>query len=230
MQMRAQRNFPAPGFTLVEMCVVAALIMILMAGLLPIISKIRMQAGFMQCAKNLKEIAAAQEVYATQYHQFCPMILDWNGSTYTNLDYDWHERLGPYIRYPRVFRCHSATTSGFDMHILDYGLSLGIYLYYVNGVLQTDHVPVTQEYILHPRFTILHADSDDTGLYDAAINHPTSPVGPASAPTSEVSDRHRGGSNVLFADLHVKWMMKDAIEAGTVGESGYLWDIGSGEP
>jgi prepilin-type processing-associated H-X9-DG protein len=212
------------------MCVVAALVMILMAGLLPIISKIRVQSGFMQCTKNLKELGGAQVVYASQYRQLCPMILDWNGSSYTTVDYNWHDRLEPYIRYPRVFRCHSATQSGFEMNILDYGLSLGMYLYYVNGVIQTDHVPVTQEYIAYPRFTTLHADSDDTGLYDAAINHPGSPVGPAGAPTSGVSSRHRGGSNVLFADFHVKWMTKETIEAGTAGDAGFLWDTGSGEP
>src|SRR5258706_6456591 len=66
------------GFTLVELLVVIGIIALLVAILLPSMSRARQQAQAVQCASNLKQIGAAVQIYLNQNKGF---LSRWSNST-----------------------------------------------------------------------------------------------------------------------------------------------------
>jgi len=62
------------GFTLVELLVVMAVIAILAAMLLPVLSQARVQARSVSCVSNLRQLATASLMYAQDYDEALPGV------------------------------------------------------------------------------------------------------------------------------------------------------------
>jgi prepilin-type N-terminal cleavage/methylation domain-containing protein/prepilin-type processing-associated H-X9-DG protein len=79
------------GFTLIELLVVIGIIAILIALLLPSLSRAREQARRVQCLSNLRQLAMAAQHYAAANSGMFPAshYVAQNGSVTSTCDWDW---------------------------------------------------------------------------------------------------------------------------------------------
>jgi prepilin-type N-terminal cleavage/methylation domain-containing protein len=108
-----------PGFTLIEMLVVIAIIGILVALLVPAVQKVRESASRAQCQNNLKQLGLAFHSHHGALGYFPTGGWDWTSTpTYINgvpalgaqQEAGWGFQILPYIEGDNVWRGGGATT------------------------------------------------------------------------------------------------------------------------
>lgn len=96
---RTRRRLQA--FTLIELLIVVAIIMLLVALLLPVLSSVRERARITQCIDNLHQIGSAIQLYLNDYNQAFPDKLG---------------KLKSYVKSPEVFMCPSDTDREYSLN------------------------------------------------------------------------------------------------------------------
>jgi prepilin-type N-terminal cleavage/methylation domain-containing protein/prepilin-type processing-associated H-X9-DG protein len=92
------------AFTLVELLVVIGIIVILIAILLPVLTKVKRQAEETKCAANLRQIGQAMTMYTQQYRFFPGMTL--HGVSGTSSAECWPVRLRQFLNgNQKIFYC-----------------------------------------------------------------------------------------------------------------------------
>ena len=84
----------AAAFTLIELLTVIAVIGVLAAILIPAVGKVRERAHQTQCVSNLRQLAVAATMYASDHKGDYPAL---NGETEGAPQVPWFEQLRPYI-------------------------------------------------------------------------------------------------------------------------------------
>ena len=113
-----------PGFTLIELMIVTAIICILAAILFPVFAKAREKARQTNCARNLKELGLALRLYA---YDAC--------SHFPPTDDDF-QPLRPYLPDWEVLVCPTARIAAKDRS--------GTQSYRIRGGLTSDGLPMTE--------------------------------------------------------------------------------------
>lgn len=204
------------AFTLIELLVVIAIISILAAILFPVFARARENARRASCQSNLKQIGVGVMQYAHDNDDRLPPYSAVHARLY-------HVVITPYVKSETLFRCPSAmknTTAGFtdSIYYPTYALngqSAGSGTIYAgNG---TPLVAVTEPsltwMLVESRRSIARWESDGHGIYRISL---TTQVIPEDAEAFRAA-AHLDGSNVGFADGHVKW-----VKNGSNGR-GYRW-------
>lgn len=197
------------AFTLVEILVVIAIVSLLAALVLSVFSRARNSARTTTCASNLKQIGLAFRLYTEDYRGRYP-----NFDIAGNTDCGWAEQIYPYVRATAIFSCSSfaygefrpgcpasepTTNAEFPFYNWD-----GSYNYnFISG----PGGRFSEARMRRPSETILFCDGQGKrGSYSkleggGSINGV--PIDPRDF--SELGNRHNYGSNVAYADGHVKW-------------------------
>jgi prepilin-type N-terminal cleavage/methylation domain-containing protein/prepilin-type processing-associated H-X9-DG protein len=188
------------GFTLVELLVVIAIIGVLAALLFPVFARAREKARQASCLSNLRQLGTALSLYTDDYDSTYPRGQYWPWDS----SHTWIIVLEPYVRNTDVFRCPSQGNDpfGYGYNISYWGA--GDWLDGMHGIY--DARPVHESEVPAPTETIWVVDFGrywGCGL-EFGIEAP--------------AKRHNGGANVLFVDVHVKWLKETPLRLWTVNE------------
>jgi prepilin-type N-terminal cleavage/methylation domain-containing protein/prepilin-type processing-associated H-X9-DG protein len=201
------------AFTLIELLVVIAIIAILAAILFPVFARAREAARRSSCASNLRQIGLATQMYVQDYDGAYPLHITsggvgyfWFGTVRSNVVDRTQGMLYPYTKNGQIYLCPSFT--GRPRYN---GVATGGYGYnYVYLCRNFGAQPVFEAEITRPADCIAFGDAatyatylNPPGLYESlSIFPPSSTLPFGDFPVSQF--RHNEGTNVVFADGHVK--------------------------
>jgi len=214
MRVLLGRRRPPGAFSLVELIVVIGIIALLVAMLMPALSRARETAKTIQCASQLRQVGQSLEMYAANSKWFLPPWSLWHvaGGDGTGEDFPglgWTELLTQYgapptsplyncPSFPEEFRINYFLTARWVLK--KYGsqqrsLKLSDVKKSTEFVISGD---CTQQSLYPPSFgTAFGVTSDDCDKDDATQQ------GIVFFGESGGLNVHRGGNNVLFTDGHV---------------------------
>lgn len=239
----SRRTWPVTqnAFTLVELLVVMTVISILMAILLPTLSRARKQALTIACAGNLRQVSLAMGGYSDDWKGLIVPVtypaVSWNTAGRWNLNVlrsyvggnrdPWH--------FEEVFICKGQPDlSGYSVGHPDWQWSG----YGLNGELYKSRVtlqPGARELFTMYRIGEVRSSSQTIAVFE--INRNKNSLNVFSLGCLEYLldweradyERHLGKSNFLFLDSHVKLMhLADTSPRDRSWESSGpldLWDI-----
>lgn len=185
----------ARGFTLVELLVVIAVIIVLAAMLLPVYESATNRAEGAVCLTNLKNIVVAAHLYADDYDGFCVPARVGGGPPGT-LGICWDTLLQPYLRSTLILLCPADPTPAATALSVSFPHSYGInYDIALIGGYNGAALPLSR--IEQPASTVLFFD-----LRGAARAMGTSV---STDGLSRVDARHFDGANFAFAAGNIQW-------------------------
>ena len=227
------------AFTLIELLVVIAIIAILAAILFPVFARARENARRASCQSNLKQIGLGIIQYIQDYDEKYPSANISGGlasyippgqSTYDGyFGYGfWRASIQPYVKNTQIFQCPSSTKTApginwssnpgfYGTNYPDggnYGVNENVIVVQPNAPATTP--PFSAAGISSVSLLPMIADASGQLFTDPAriinANNTTDCGGycvPSAVDTTKA--RHFDGSNILFADGHVKFRNQSSM-------------------
>ena len=205
------------GFSLIELLVVIAIIAILAGMLFPVFARAREKARTASCVSNLRQLGMASEMYSQDHDGLlaptmgdCLAPVPFPPHEGFIVENTWFRRLEPYMRSREILACRSARRSFpppfqpnyFGGQRVNYGLNEGV----AHGVGLVDLLDAPSAVGLYADCTIHRFFDGPTIKYRIANANSPAPVFPDPGEFDGSGyDRHSGGSNIGYADGHVKW-------------------------
>jgi prepilin-type N-terminal cleavage/methylation domain-containing protein/prepilin-type processing-associated H-X9-DG protein len=200
-----------PGFTLIELLVVIAIIAILAAILFPVFAQAREAARTSACLSNEKQIGNALTMYLQDYDETLPAA-DWGnayvGPPFTAIAFGkgagagpptWVDVFQPYIKNYQVLKCPSDSSgnpllSGAPIAGYPLSYALNYYFYRTLNGFRGNQSGGTLAEIMSPASKIYVGEV--ASVKGIELVRPD---------RRDALNRHRDGSNYLYADGHAHW-------------------------
>ena len=176
------------GFTVWELIIVIAIILILAAILFPVFAPHHSEGGRSSCQSNLKQIALGFKQYIQDYNEKYPIAKNSNHGL--DKPDNWAGEIDPYVKSAQIYICPS-----------DKNAKRGNSSYAYNAQLSkiSDKKLNSSALIVLNFEVIANADNwTQTGVDPGAVS---------------ASTRHLEGSNFSFVDGHVKWFKPGKVGA-----------------
>jgi prepilin-type N-terminal cleavage/methylation domain-containing protein/prepilin-type processing-associated H-X9-DG protein len=210
------------GFTLIELLVVIAIIAILAAILFPVFARARENARRASCQSNLKQIALGIFQYTQDYDEKFPMgyypMVPENKQTDPSMpgaafkvstgaagftpDYykTWMDMIYPYLKSTQIFVCPSATSST-TAPSYGYNRLLSNTTGATSGGDSLASVERPSEIVMNMDYNWVYS------AYANCIDGGNVALG-TNVTNQKIVAPHLDGTNVAFADGHVKWRVR----------------------
>jgi len=252
-----QRNNSSQGFTLIELLVVIAIISVLAAILFPVFARARESARRASCMSNVKQIALGIMQYTQDYDEHYPRWVnagttectdtslpcaqfsvnpgnDYNGTNFGGNGHHltWMDFVYPYVKSTQVFVCPSAKYNDVNP---SYGYSSALsrgklgYKFNADGNTANANIPLSMADVVRPSeiFMLLDANNQYSLYIDSRSMYQI--INSATQRISMIP--HLDGTNIAFADGHVKWWPAAKFDAYPSNASACTpTDIASGNP
>jgi prepilin-type N-terminal cleavage/methylation domain-containing protein/prepilin-type processing-associated H-X9-DG protein len=231
-----ERKTSRKGFTLIELLVVVAIIAVLAAILFPVFARARENARRASCMSNLKQLGLGMMQYTQDYDEKYPQAYytgldpqtdtslpgkiyytNPGGSNPTSYYKNWMDFTYPYVKSVQLYVCPSATSAP-TLPTPSYGYNRLISRRDVGGVALAS--------VQRPAECVLALDyNTQYGLYADSAPEGRNWAFNASATSRLIVAPHMDGTNVLFADGHVKWRTRnDDVFWGSPDTSNRFWN------
>jgi prepilin-type N-terminal cleavage/methylation domain-containing protein/prepilin-type processing-associated H-X9-DG protein len=204
------------GFTLIELLVVISIIAIIAAILFPVFARARENARRASCQSNLKQMSLGVLQYVQDYDERFPLSggdQTLRCSVYSSDPFSWATKIQPYVKSTQIFKCPS-----------DYWHSAGgpndairktATMSYANSkelgpIYKAPTVPPTPAHIssiASPTKVVMWIEYEYTqnAQMDTIGCHWWADTYFFTNGDALAYNRHLDGSNIAFADGHVKW-------------------------
>lgn len=178
------------GFTLLELLVVVAVVLVLAGLLFPVASSMQDSAKDSKCLSNLRSIVTAAHAYANENNGFFPKAFDRNQPGALQF---WHAQLLPYLddgnsEGSEVFLCpHNEVKVTASRYACTYSVHPG--LMPQNPPLQWFVGPLPRQAVPRPSQIILVADGTQAvagGVSDTSLTNPFAVFAPNNTPLTTV--------------------------------------------
>jgi prepilin-type N-terminal cleavage/methylation domain-containing protein len=235
MRNRTRSRRPLHGFTLVELLVVIGIISILISILLPSLARAREAAKKTQCLSNLRQMGDIFRIYAAQNKDVMPIgcvgnstistaqkqfsyVIRWENASSVTITQTGHLALAGLCKSPKMFYCPSEESDPLFMYdnpqnpwVFD---KLGVNPLAIAG----SHTRIGYNtrpmcvWNIDPSMAIpfifpcADYSSNVNGLPHQAKMKNKAVVSDIVLSPQEVTNRHKRGINVLYANGSAQWM------------------------
>jgi len=202
---RLAKRYPWRGFTLVELLVVIVIVGILIALVMPSITKARDSAQSVKCMSNLRQIWVMTETYCTDNGNILPPSYGWTSGGSV-----WLEYLVAQVKGISIYDARDAIARGeVPSHcpiVLPSDKDITLKSpsgasYWINYGVNFNNLGQFQTTNGLPNFSRLKVSLPSKCIYLA--DAPGALLNPYGPPAWQAAARHHGRSNVLWMDGHV---------------------------